>query len=167
MTTGPVYISPVNYIADYRWQPTPFGLPVNKQILCNQRSFPAISQSPRLAQENTCRSVFVYLGGNTLPTLKRAETLQKYQQWLASLGDAIVSPAVPFKDTHTVQTDGTASPGSMSAMSGLSILRLPSMDAALAAAQSCPFLEINGTLEVSEMIEMRGESADSAGDTIN
>jgi hypothetical protein len=52
-------------------------------------------------------------------------------------------------------------------MSGLSILRLPTMEAALAAAQSCPFLEINGTLEVSEMIEMSRQSADSASDTIN
>jgi hypothetical protein len=28
------------------------------------------------------------------------------------------------------------------------------MDDALAAAESCPFLEINGTLEISEMIDM-------------
>ena len=52
-------------------------------------------------------------------------------------------------------------------MSGLSILRMPSMEAALAAAQSCPFLEINGTLEVSEMIEMPGQSGGSGGETIN
>jgi hypothetical protein len=52
-------------------------------------------------------------------------------------------------------------------MSGLSILRLPSMEAALAAAQSCPFLEIKGTLEVSEMIEMPGKAAHDATDTSN
>ena len=78
----------------------------------------------------------------------------KYQQWLLSLGDAVVSPAIPFKDTHTVQPNGTAAPGSATAMSGLSIIKLGSMDEALEAAKSCPFLEINGTLEISEMIEM-------------
>jgi hypothetical protein len=36
----------------------------------------------------------------------------------------------------------------------MSILRFESMEVALEAAKSCPFLEINGTLEVSEMIEM-------------
>lgn len=103
--------------------------------------------------------IFVYLGGEYPSDPQEGQKhFEKYQQWLQSLGDAIVSPAVPFKDTHTVQADGSASPGSISAMSGLSILRLPSMEAAVEAAQSCPFLEINGTLEVSEMIEMTRQS---------
>ena len=32
------------------------------------------------------------------------------------------------------------------------------MQEALAAAQACPFLEINGALEISEMVEMSPES---------
>ena len=46
-------------------------------------------------------------------------------------------------------------------MSGLSILRMGSMDEALEAAKSCPFLDIGGTLEISEMIEMTGELSSS------
>jgi hypothetical protein len=112
--------------------------------------------------------IFVFLGGE-YPTdpQEGQKHFEKYQQWLVSLGKAVVSPAVPFKDTHTVQADGSTSPGSISAMSGLSILRMPNMEAALAAAQSCPFLEINGTLEVSEMIEMSGRPADGASDSVN
>jgi hypothetical protein len=112
--------------------------------------------------------MFVYLGGQ-LPTdpEEGQKHFQRYQQWLDSLGEAIVSPAIPFKDTHVVQSDGTVSPGSTSAMSGLSIIRMGSMQEALAAAQSCPFLEINGTLEVSEMIEMSGQSRDPASDVLN
>ena len=112
--------------------------------------------------------IFVYLGGEYPTDPKEGQKhFEKYQQWLASLGKAVVSPAVPFKDTHTVQADGSTSPGSISAMSGLTILRMPSMEAALAAAQACPFLEINGTLEVSEMIEMSGQSGGSGSETIN
>ena len=112
--------------------------------------------------------IFVYLGGEYPSDPEEGQKhFEKYQQWLSSLGEAVVSPAIPFKDTHTVQPDGSSSPGSISAMSGLSILRLPTMEAALAAAQSCPFLEINGTLEVSEMIEMSRQTADSASDSIN
>ncbi len=106
--------------------------------------------------------IFVYLGGEYPASPEEGQKhFEKYQQWLASLGDAVISPAIPFRDTHTVQADGSASPGSMTAMSGLSILRLNSMEEALAAAQSCPFLEINGALEVSEMIEM--SSSDEGG----
>ncbi len=112
--------------------------------------------------------IFVYLGGEYPSDPEEGQKhFEKYQQWLNSLGDAVVSPAVPFKDTHTVQSNGIASPGSISAMSGLSILRMPSIEAALAAAQACPFLEINGTLEVSEMIEMSGRSEKSGNETIN
>jgi hypothetical protein len=52
-------------------------------------------------------------------------------------------------------------------MSGMSIIRAGSMEEALAAAQSCPFLKINGTLEVSEMIEMTAGSGESGSDAVN
>lgn len=108
--------------------------------------------------------IFVYLGGEyPSDPVETHKHLEKYQQWLMSLGDAVISPAIPFKDTHTVQSDGSASPGTMSAMSGMSIIRAASMEDALSAAKTCPFLEINGTLEVSEMIEMSAPS----GQTIN
>ena len=52
-------------------------------------------------------------------------------------------------------------------MSGMSILRMPSMEKAVEAAQSCPFLEINGTLEVSELIEMSDHSGGSHSEAVN
>lgn len=112
--------------------------------------------------------IFVYLGGEypSDPEVGQKH-LEQYQQWMESLGNAVISPAVPFRNTHTVQADGSASQGSISAMSGLSIMRMGSMQEAIAAAQSCPFLDINGTLEVSEMIEMSGSPSASHSDTIN
>jgi hypothetical protein len=112
--------------------------------------------------------IFVYLGGELPSDPEEGQKhFERYQQWLGSLGDAVVSPAIPFKDTHVVQADGTASPGSASAMSGLSIIRMDSMDEAVAAAKSCPFLEIKGTLEVSELIEMNDPAADPGSGKIN
>jgi hypothetical protein len=103
--------------------------------------------------------IFVYIGGDYPASPEEGNKhFAKYQEWLTSLGDAVVSPAIPFKDTHTVHTDSTVEPGTTSMMSGLSIIKMASMDEALAAAQSCPFLEINGTLEVSEMIEMSSKA---------
>ena len=103
--------------------------------------------------------IFVYIGGEQPSDAEKGQKhFTKYQEWLSSLGDAVISPAIPFKDTHTVHPNSTIEPGTTSAMSGLSIIKMPSMDAALKVAQTCPFLEINGTLEVSEMIEMSSKA---------
>ena len=109
--------------------------------------------------------IFVYLGGELPESPEEGQKhFQRYQQWLDKLGSAVISPAIPFRDTHVIQPDGTVSPGSASAMSGLSIMRMDSLEDALAAARSCPFLEIKGTLEVSEMIEMSDYQDDPASE---
>lgn len=99
--------------------------------------------------------IFIYLGGNQPNNPEEGRKhFEKYQAWLVELGDAVVSPAIPFKDTHTVHPDGRVEQGTTTLMSGMSILQFESMQDALEAAQSCPFREINGTLEVSEMADM-------------
>ena len=99
--------------------------------------------------------VYVYLGGNQPSSPEEASKhFTKYMEWLSSLGEAVVIPTIPFKDTNTVSADGAIKEGGSCAMSGFSIIKSESMQAALAIAQSCPFLEIGGSLEVSEMMEM-------------
>ena len=66
----------------------------------------------------------------------------------------MVSPANPLKNTNTVKPDGTVDPGSVTKMSGFTIIETETIEAALEIAKTCPFLEIGGSLEVSELIEM-------------
>jgi hypothetical protein len=99
--------------------------------------------------------VFVYLGGNQPSSPEEANKhFAKYMEWLSSLGDSVVIPTIPLKDTSTVSPDGTIREGGSSAMSGFSIIKADSIEAALSIAQACPFLEIGGSLEVSEMMQM-------------
>lgn len=102
--------------------------------------------------------ILTYLGGGNPPSSPEAgkQHFAKYQTWLGSLGDSAVSPMNPFKDTSTVGSDGSVTAGSSTAMSGYTILEAESMVQALEMAQSCPFLDIGGSLEVSELIEMPG-----------
>ncbi|MGB5847672.1 MAG: hypothetical protein WBH40_04230 [Ignavibacteriaceae bacterium] len=72
------------------------------------------------------------------------------------MGDSAVSPANPFKNTSTVNSDGTITIGSTTSMSGYTIIEADSMEAALSIAKACPFLDIGGSLEVSELIQMPG-----------
>ena len=98
--------------------------------------------------------VLVYLGGNhPSDPAEASKHFEKYMEWMTSLGDSIVVPTIPLKDTNTVRSNGAVSEGGASAMSGFSIIKADSMEAALSIAQSCPFLEIGGTLEVSEMMQ--------------
>ena len=79
---------------------------------------------------------------------------EKYKEWLFPLGDAAVSPANPLKDTRTVNPDATVTPGGTTSMSGYTIIEAGSMETALGFARTCPFLEISGSLEVSELMQM-------------
>jgi hypothetical protein len=41
-------------------------------------------------------------------------------------------------------------------MSGFTIIEVDSMDEALSIAKKCPFLDVGGSLEVSELMQMPG-----------
>ncbi len=50
--------------------------------------------------------IITYLGGDHLSNLEEGKQHHaKYKEWLSSLGDSAVSPANPFKDTCTVNSD--------------------------------------------------------------
>ena len=97
----------------------------------------------------------VYIGGNPPATKEEGMAhMQKYKDWIKSLGDAAVSPANPLAKTHTVGSDGSVQEGGKAGMSGYTIVEAESIEAAIAIAKACPFLEIGGSLEVSELIQM-------------
>ncbi len=101
--------------------------------------------------------IISYLGGNQPSTPEEGQQhFAKYKTWLTSLGDSVVSPANPFNDTHTVKSDGTVTTGSTTSMSGFTVIESESMAVALDVAKACPFLEIGGSLEVSELMKMPG-----------
>lgn len=99
--------------------------------------------------------IITYLG--SLKPMSQEEGQQhmsKYQNWLVSLGNSVISPANPLKNTNTINPDGSVTSGGTSSMSGFSIIEANSEEEALSIAKSCPYLEVGGTLEVSELMEM-------------
>ena len=101
--------------------------------------------------------IITYLGGDQPSTPEEGKQhFEKYKTWLALLGESAISPANPFKNTNTVNPDGSITTGSSTSMSGYTIIETDSMESALDSAKSCPFLEIGGSLEVSEIMQMPG-----------
>jgi len=102
--------------------------------------------------------IIVYLGGDQPSSPEEGQQhFARYMEWLSSLGDSAVSPANPLKDTSTVNSDGSVTTGGTSTMSGYTIVEADSIEAALSMAKACPFLDIGGSLEVSELVEMPGQ----------
>ncbi|MFZ2541871.1 MAG: YciI family protein [Gallionella sp.] len=96
-----------------------------------------------------------YLGGDKPSSPEQGKQhMSKYMSWLSSLGNSAVSPANPLKNTSTVNSDGSVTRGGKTSMSGFTIIKADSMEAAISIAKSCPFLEIGGSLEVSELMQM-------------
>ncbi len=83
-----------------------------------------------------------------------AKHMAKWKAWIGGLGDAVVNPGTPLGKSKTVSSSGVSDDGGSNPMSGFSIVKADSMDAALEMAKACPFLETGGTLEVAEMMEM-------------
>ena len=102
--------------------------------------------------------IITYIGGDKPSSPEEGQKhMAKYKVWLSSLGDSAVSPANPLKNTSTVNPDGTVTSGGSTSMSGYTIIDVDSMDAALSIAKNCPFLDMGGSLEVSELIQMPGQ----------
>jgi len=103
--------------------------------------------------------MITYVGGDQPSSPEEGKAhFANYMEWLSSLGDAAVSPANPLKDTRVVHPDGAVTEGGQTGISGYTIVETDSMESALAMAKRCPFLEINGVLEVSEVMHMPGSS---------
>lgn len=96
-----------------------------------------------------------YIGGNQPSTPEEGQAhFAKYKEWLASLGAAAISPMNPMKNTQTVAADGSVSSGSTSSMSGFTTVEAVTIETAIEMAKACPFLDIGGSLEVSELVNM-------------
>ena len=99
--------------------------------------------------------IFVYLGGEMPSSPEEGKAhFEKYQRWLMSLGDAVVSPAVPFKDTHTVRSDGSAAAGTTTAMSGLSVTRAGASLRLWRPRNFVRFLELMGYLTYPRCLKL-------------
>jgi hypothetical protein len=98
---------------------------------------------------------FAYYGE---PKFKSPEEGAKYKQkwmaWVGGLGDALVNPATPLGKPKTVSSGGVSDGGGPSRLTGFSIVKADSMDAALEMAKVCPHLE-HGTVDVAEVMEMK------------
>jgi hypothetical protein len=81
------------------------------------------------------------------------ENREKWQAWLDNLGDAVINPGTPLKNSKTVTSEGITDTDVSTFLTGFTTIKAENMDKALEIAKECPFLEV-GTLEIAEIMEM-------------
>jgi len=79
--------------------------------------------------------------------------METFMAWLGGLGEAVVNPSTPLGMSKAVSPDGVSEDSGADYLTGFSIIKANSMDAALEIPKACPFLDI-GTVDVAEMMEM-------------
>ncbi len=93
--------------------------------------------------------MFGYRGGSMAATdEERQAAMAAWGAWFGRLGDAIVDPGNPFGESTSVGGDGSAG----SALTGYSVIKADSLDAAAALVDGCPVLGQGGSVDVYEAI---------------
>ena len=94
--------------------------------------------------------------GGSQPKTKEEGTAhgEKWHVWIKGLGDAVVNPGTPLPYSMLMTTSGAKEDMNPDGMKGFAVVKAEDMEAALKIAEDDPFLDMGGTIRVSEMMEM-------------
>lgn len=87
-----------------------------------------------------------------------ARQMAQWKAWLDELGDAVVNPGTPLKNSTTVSADGVSTDAGAAMLTGFTVVKADSMEMAIGMAKACPFVEV-GALQVAEIAEMKQQPA--------
>lgn len=95
--------------------------------------------------------MIAYHGGNQPATQEEGMAMmQKWKDWVASLGDKVENPGTPLPQTKVVTSNGVSDDTDENTINGFA----SSMDEAVEIAKCDPFLLSGGTIRVHEMMQM-------------
>jgi hypothetical protein len=98
--------------------------------------------------------LFAYRGGGMAASEEEQQAaMAKWGAWFGQLGEALVDGGAPFAGSITVGNGGGAGPAP-SGLTGYSVVKSDSLDAAAEMARGCPILETGGTVDVYEGMAM-------------
>ncbi len=99
--------------------------------------------------------LLAYHGGHNFKSKEEGmEHMTKWQAWSTGLGDAVVDPGMPVGPSKTVSADGVTEGGGSNPLSGITILQADTIEAACEMAKACPHVDIGGTIEVAQAMDM-------------
>ncbi|MBL1438143.1 MAG: hypothetical protein COB08_018320 [Rhodobacteraceae bacterium] len=98
--------------------------------------------------------IIIYHGFDQPDSKEAGEAARgRWAKWMQDLGENIVNFGTPFKAPTIIGKDGSTRAGGLS---GYSVVKAESMDAAMEIAKACPHLEM-GEVEVAELVAFKME----------
>jgi len=82
------------------------------------------------------------------------DVMEKWMAWFKEMGDAVVEMGAPLGQSKTVASSGTSDGGGANPLSGYTIVKADSIDAACTMASGCPGIAAGGSVEVAECMSM-------------
>jgi hypothetical protein len=89
-------------------------------------------------------------GGMPDSDAEREQVMAAWGRWFGALGESLVDAGNPFGPSKSIASNGLASDGAPSGLTGYSIVKANNLDAAADHARGCPILAGGGTIEVYE-----------------
>ena len=96
--------------------------------------------------------LLAYKGGGPPPASEEEgqKVMNAWMGWFGSLGEAVVDGGNPISGSKSVGSGGVISDGAASGLTGYSVIKADSLDAAAQLAKGCPHIASGGTVEVYE-----------------
>ena len=99
------------------------------------------------------RFLFAYHGGNR--PADGPGFMARWRAWMDGLGAAVVDPGIAVGPSKTVSASGVTDDGGTNPISGITVVEASDMGAALTMARACPHLDLGGSIEVAEAMNMK------------
>jgi hypothetical protein len=115
--------------------------------------------------ENKKYAILIYGTGEEMAALPEAERnahMKKWEDWVAKMtadgvyggGDPLNPVAKTIRGKAAVVSDGFFVPKTEHAIGGYIFVEAPSLDAAVEIAKECPTFELDGNVEIREVMAM-------------
>ncbi len=81
--------------------------------------------------------------------------MERWKTWIKGLGDKVVNPGTPLPASKIVTSGGVQEDSDPNAMNGFAVIKADDMEAAVEIAKTDPFLDTNGQIRISQMMEIK------------
>ncbi|WP_164116403.1 YciI family protein [Sphingorhabdus sp. Alg239-R122] len=99
--------------------------------------------------------VLVYHGGKTSMSPEEGQQhMVEWMAWMESLGDTVVDRGLAVGKSSTVSSAAVEDNGGSNPISGFTVLEADDLDAAIAMTKKSPHLDIGGTIEIAQAMDM-------------
>ena len=96
--------------------------------------------------------LLAYHGGGGMAATPEAQAaaMAQWMKWFEGMGEAVVDGGNPVSKVRMVAGNGVTDGGGAAEISGYSVLKADSLEAAVTMAQGCPILAEGGMVQVCE-----------------